>query len=340
MVRGIDVSAYQGKPDWAKVKQSGIEFAILRIANSKGLDTSFEHNYAGCKANNIAKGVYRYSYAKTREEAAKEAREVVKILDGRKLEMSVWLDLEWSGMRTLGKNAITAIAKSFIQVIRDAGYSCGIYCNLDWHENVLDTEALNVPFWVARYASEDNGTMKENLRPGVGESGWQYSSKGCVSGISGNVDLDVWYESLPQGNDGEKEDRELDQEAVRSLQEALNADGITDADGKALVIDGIKGQDTTAAIKKVLLLSGAFDTRTARFTVGSTGQTVKWLQMRLNTVIGLQIVELLKTEYGLEADGKFGNDTRLAVGLFQEIRGLKQDYKVGVNTITELLYVV
>ena len=134
------------------------------------------------------------------------------------------------------------------------------------------------------------------------------------------------------------EKRALDQEAVRSLQEALNADGITDADRKALMIDGIKGQDTTAAIRKVLLLSGAFDSRTARFTVGSTGQTVKWLQMRLNTVIGPQIVELLKTEYGLEADGKFGNDTRLAVGLFQEIRGLKQDYKVGVNTITELLY--
>lgn len=135
-----------------------------------------------------------------------------------------------------------------------------------------------------------------------------------------------------------KEERRLDQEAVRSLQEALNADGITDADGKALVIDGIKGQDTTAAIKKVLLLSGAFDTRTARFATGSTGQTVKWLQMRLNTVIGPQIVELLDDEYGLEADGKFGNDTRLAVGLFQEIRGLKLDYKVGVNTITELLY--
>lgn len=135
------------------------------------------------------------------------------------------------------------------------------------------------------------------------------------------------------------EKRALDQEAVRSLQEAINADGITDADGKALVIDGIKGPDTTAAIRKVLLLSGAFDSRTARFTVGSTGQTVKWLQMRLNTVIGPQIVELLGTEYGLEADGKFGNDARLAVGLFQEIRGLKLDYKVGVNTITELLYV-
>ena len=135
------------------------------------------------------------------------------------------------------------------------------------------------------------------------------------------------------------EEHELDQEAVRSLQEALNADGITDADGKALVIDGIKGPDTSAAIRKVLLLSGAFDTRTARFTVGSTGETVKWLQMRLNTVIGQQIVELLGAEYGLKPDGKFGNDTRLAVGLFQEIRGLKLDYKVGINTITDLLYV-
>lgn len=134
------------------------------------------------------------------------------------------------------------------------------------------------------------------------------------------------------------EKRALDQEAVRSLQEAINADGITDADGKALVIDGIKGPDTTAAIRKVLLLSGAFDSRTARFAVGSTGQTVKWLQMRLNTVIGPQIVELLGAEYGLEADGKFGNDTRLAVGLFQEIRGLKVDYLVGPDTITELFY--
>ena len=135
------------------------------------------------------------------------------------------------------------------------------------------------------------------------------------------------------------EKRALDQEAVRSLQEAINADGITDADGKALVIDGIKGPDTTAAIRKVLLLSGAFDSRTARFAVGSTGQTVKWLQMRLNTVIGPQIVELLGAECGLEADGKFGNDTRLAVGLFQEIRGLKVDYLVGPDTITELFYV-
>lgn len=127
----------------------------------------------------------------------------------------------------------------------------------------------------------------------------------------------------------------IDSEAVRSLQEALNADNITDAKGHALKVDGIKGDNTEAAIKKVLLKSGAFDTSKGRFTVGSTGQTVKWMQMRLNTVIGDVIVDLLGA--GLEADGKVGADTRLAIGLFQEMRGLNKDYIAGVNTITELL---
>ena len=127
----------------------------------------------------------------------------------------------------------------------------------------------------------------------------------------------------------------LDKEAVRSLQEALNADRITDRNGNALVIDGIKGRRTGEAISKVLLKSGAFDTGKGRYCTGSTGQVVKWLQMRLNTVIGNDIIGLLGKP--LETDGKLGADTRLAIGLFQEMRDLTQDYIVGVKTITELL---
>lgn len=126
-----------------------------------------------------------------------------------------------------------------------------------------------------------------------------------------------------------------DAEAVRSLQEALNADGIRDANGKALKVDGIKGSMTSAAVEKVLLKAGLFDTSRGRYGVGSTGQVVKWLQMRLNTVIGDSIVELLGA--GLEADGKLGADTRMAVGLFQEMRELKMDYVAGPKTVTELL---
>lgn len=336
MIRGIDVSSYQGKPNWRKVKAAGIDFAIMRIANSKGIDKSFEHNFAGCVENGVKKGVYRYSYAMSTAAAVKEAQEVVSILADRKLEMGVWLDLEWSDQRKLGKNNITRIAQTFIQTINDAGYSCGIYCNLDWFKNVLDVNALSVPFWIARYPSGDDGTMKDNLCPNVGEVAWQYSSKGKVSGITGYVDMDIYYPGIKE-EEPIKEDV-IDSEAVRSLQEALNADGITDKNGNPLVIDGKKGPLTASAIAKLLLKSGAFDTSKGRYTVGSAGEVVKWLQMRLNTVIGNDIIDLLG--HALEPDGKLGADTRLVVGLFQEMRGLKQDYIAGAKTITELLRAV
>ncbi len=126
-----------------------------------------------------------------------------------------------------------------------------------------------------------------------------------------------------------------DAEAVKSLQEALNADGVRDKNGKLLKVDGIKGSMTDSAVQKILLKAGLFDASRGRYGVGSTGQVVKWLQMRLNTVIGNAIVELLETP--LESDGRLGADTRMAVGLFQEICGLKVDYVVGVKTVTELL---
>ncbi len=126
-----------------------------------------------------------------------------------------------------------------------------------------------------------------------------------------------------------------DAQAVASLQEALNADGIRDRNGKPLQVDGIKGSMTDSAVEKILLKAGLFDASWGRYGVGSTGQVVQWLQMRLNTVIGDGIVELLGEP--LEPDGKLGADTRMAVGLFQEVRGLKMDYVAGVKTVTELL---
>lgn len=333
---GVDVSSYQGKPDWNKVAADNITFAILRILNSKGVDTSFEHNYAGCTAAGIEKGVYRYSYALTVPQAQTEALEVVSTLAGRSLDIGVWLDLEWSKQRALGNAKVKEIADAWMQIVREHGYKCGVYCNLDWYRNVCG--GLNAEYWVARYPAADNGIVKESLRPNVGEQGWQFSSKGKVAGISGNVDMNIWYGDIADPDTPQPSKPAagtLDAEAVRSLQEALNADGVRDRNGNALKVDGAKGTLTESAIKKVLLKSGAFNTSTGRYTVGSTGQLVKWLQMRLNTVIGDMIVQLLGT--GLTADGKFGSDTRLAVGLFQESRGLKQDYLVGVNTVTELL---
>lgn len=112
---------------------------------------------------------------------------------------------------------------------------------------------------------------------------------------------------------------------VESLQVALNADGIRDASGRVLVVDGIKGTNTSAAIKKTLLKAGALSA--GRYKVGSTGEVVKWVQGRLNVLLGLNLAE----------DGKYGNDTRAAVMQWQEIRNLTVDGIAGMDTITSLL---
>lgn len=190
----IDISSYQGLSDLKKVKSAGIEGVIMRILDSKGTDARFEHNYKECVINGLAKGVYRYSYALTIAQAEKEAKEVLQVLAGRKLELGVFLDLEYNAQRKLGPTKVKQIAEKWMAVIRDRGYECNIYCNLDWYKNVCG--GLDAKYWIARYPLIDTGKVKESLRPNVGEIGWQYTSKGRVPGITGNVDMNLWYEEL------------------------------------------------------------------------------------------------------------------------------------------------
>lgn len=201
-IKGIDVSSFQGKPDWTKVKNSGIKFAILRIHQKSGIDTSFEHNYKGCKSNGILIGGYKYSYALTPAQAIDEAEDVLSVLGGRGLDFPVFYDLEWSQQRSFGKQAIENIAVAFLTRIKKAGYKVGIYCNLDWYNNVLSDALKQYDCWIARYPANDNGSVQERLRPNVGV-GWQYSSKGKASGISGNVDMDVFYTDYRTEQKGE-----------------------------------------------------------------------------------------------------------------------------------------
>lgn len=191
-IKGIDVSSYQGNPDWSKVSNSGIKFAILRIHQKSGTDASFEHNYKGCKSNGILIGGYKYSYALTPAQAIGEAEDVISALNGRGLDFPVFYDLEWSNQWKLGKQAIENIAVAFLARIKKAGYKVGIYCNLDWYNNVLSDALKQYDCWIARYPANDNGSVQERLRPTVGV-GWQYSSKGKADGINGIVDMNVFY---------------------------------------------------------------------------------------------------------------------------------------------------
>lgn len=193
-IKAIDVSSNQGKPDWTKVSNAGIKVAMLRIHERHGQDSSFEHNYKGCKSNGILIGGYKYSYALTPAQAVDEAESVIEVLNGRGLDFPVFYDLEWSQQRSLGKQAIENIAVAFLTRIKKAGYKVGIYCNYDWYKNTLTDTLRKYDCWIANYPKKelDNGTLQERLRVPVGV-GWQYSEHGKVSGINGNVDMDVFY---------------------------------------------------------------------------------------------------------------------------------------------------
>lgn len=192
-IKAIDVSSDQGKPDWEKVAKSGIKAAILRVHQRYGVDSSFEHNYKGCKQNGILAGAYKYSYALTPAQAVEEAENVIEVLNGRGLDFPVFYDLEWKQQRSLGKQAIENIAVSFLTRMKKAGYKVGIYCNMDWYNNYLSENLKKYDLWLARYANNDDGTIPDRLRPSVG-IGWQYSESGKVEGISANdVDMGVFY---------------------------------------------------------------------------------------------------------------------------------------------------
>ena len=108
-MKGIDVSVYQGQIDWAKVKQTGIGFAILRIGygmfdNQK--DVTFERNYQEATRVGIPVGVYLYSYAKSVDEAIKEANLTLKWLNNRKLQLPVYFDIEDRSQQGLGRNVL------------------------------------------------------------------------------------------------------------------------------------------------------------------------------------------------------------------------------------------
>lgn len=198
-LKGIDVSSNQGKPDWAKVAKSGVKFAILRVHQRDGIDSSFEYNYKGCKSNGILIGGYKYSYALTPSQAIDEAEDVIAALNGRGLDFPVFYDLEWSNQRKLGKQAVENIAVAFLTRMKKAGYKVGVYCNYDWYKSCLSNALKQYECWIANYPKKelDNGTLQERLRVPVGV-GWQYSEHGKVSGISGNVDMDVFYKNYKE----------------------------------------------------------------------------------------------------------------------------------------------
>lgn len=193
---GIDVSSYQGVIDWKKVKADGIEFAILKIIKKDlNPDKHFENNWTGCtNAGMPIHGVYNYSYATTVSKAKSDATEVLKILNGRKVK--VCMDVEDVCLKGLGSKLIDII-DAYAEVITAAGLEFFVYTGLSFYNSYIKPYGgVKYPLWIAKYY-QNTGSFVETNKPDVpGMIGWQFTSKGKVDGISGNVDMNVWYEEI------------------------------------------------------------------------------------------------------------------------------------------------
>lgn len=194
--RGIDVSKYQGNIDWAAVKASGtVDFAIIRAGYGSDItsqdDQYFAQNVQGCINNGIPFGVYLFSYATTVAKAQSEAAHALRLISGLKLSYPVYYDMEDNNTQSgLSKSLLGDIAVTFCDAIKAAGFYPAVYANTYWFTTYLtDSRFNNYDKWVAEYSSSCSYTGSYKI--------WQYSSKGSVSGISGNVDMNYCYYDYP-----------------------------------------------------------------------------------------------------------------------------------------------
>ena len=191
--KGIDVSKWQGRIDWSRVKEDGVQFAMIRSTFGWGkdnVDILFESNYENARKVGIHIGAYHYSYARTPEEAIKEAEHCYSVIKGKKFEYPVAYDMEEAGVASLGKKRVSEIAKAFCEKMESYGYYVCIYSNKHWFENYFTDDIFKkYDIWLAQWSKKPTFGKIYGI--------WQKSSKGRIDGINGYVDLDEAYKHYP-----------------------------------------------------------------------------------------------------------------------------------------------
>lgn len=191
VAKGIDVSKHQGVINWEKVKASGqVDFAILRAGFGKEcnqIDAQFGRNYSECKRLGIPCGAYWYSYAKTAAEAEQEAAVCLSALAGKSFEYPIACDIE----ETNSLKVADSLAETFCGALEAAGYYATIYTFKSALECNLSSNVKRKYDIFLSHVGVSQTTYTGNY--GL----WQYSWKGSVPGIVGDVDLDYAYQDYP-----------------------------------------------------------------------------------------------------------------------------------------------
>lgn len=286
-ITGIDVSKHQGKIDWKKVKSSGkVGFAILRagygqVASQK--DSQFENNYSGCIQNNIPVGVYWYSYATSTAAAKKEAEVCLQILNGRELDYPVYYDIEEDSQISKGRNAVTEMARVFCETIAAAGYTPGLYSMKSGLEAALTEDIRNkYTVWVAQInVSKTTYKGKYDM--------WQYSWKGRVNGITGDVDMDYCYKDFTNNTPTPTPEPETPKKSVTEIaQEVIAGKWGNGSDRKKRLTEA--GYDYNAVQAEVNRLLKPATPVQRTYTV-KKGDTLSAIAKKYNTTVKKIVVD-------------------------------------------------
>lgn len=323
----IDVSTWNGAVDYHKVKAAGVKAVIIRAGfgnSASQVDNRFEQNYKSAKAAGLSVGLYWYSYASGISDAEREARACLSVLNGRKLNLPIYFDMEENSIARLGKATCTAMAVKFCEIVKAAGYKAGVYANPNWFLNYLDYASLRAKYsiWLAHWASSHS----------IACDIWQYGEDGKIDGINGAVDVNIIENAALLDGKPTQAKPTVTAPTVGTVQSWLNENY-----SAGLVVDSIYGRLTKAALVKALqtalgglTVDGIFGAKTKaavrNLSTGSTGKLVYILQ-------GLLLCNGFTTG---GFDGVYGTGTKSAVVSFQYKNGLTTDGIAGKATFAAL----
>ena len=209
MKKGIDIAKWNKVTDYKAVRNAGVQFSIVKVINSQNKpDSRFHEHVSGLNSAGIPiTGGYTYSYANTVDKAKKAADAFVEIAKSKGINV-MWLDLEDNAVKGLG-SSIVDIINTYKMLADSANMDFGIYTGAQYYNPYLKPyvkEIAEIPIWWARYPHIKERPITADvpdskyLPTGMELYGWQYSSKGIISGIDGYVDLNAWYNKEPFEN--------------------------------------------------------------------------------------------------------------------------------------------
>ncbi len=286
----IDVSSYNGTVNWEKAKTYGCQGAILKIIRKDlKIDNGFNRNYQACNENEIAWGVYNYSYATTVAKAKSDMKLVCDILDKidkEHFEYGIWFDLEDKVQASLSKAKIAEIINAAQEVVESRGYVFGVYTGKSYYEEHIDRKQIKCQnWWIARYYQGDKRMQiatnpNQEKKPAAANIAWQYTSNGrfpqvISTGNSGNFDLNVLYKE-PVAKKGE-DDKETTTKAKVTYYPRYRgkSSSIVDALKSLKINSSQKNREKIASLNSIKNYKGTASQNTKLLNLLKRGKLIK-----------------------------------------------------------------